>query len=132
MAYLKNFGTEGVSFDGTTMTGIIAGTVLGNVGNTGDSEGAHLDWNTYENGKAPPVNPLKSKLYGEYLSTKITATADALYLSGMETKSIFDNMDKIMEYYKATKEQSFLDDLYQYQIKPIIESVYSNNRGLRL
>lgn len=112
MAYLKNFGTEGVSFDGTTMTGIIAGTVLGNVGNTGDSEGAHLDWNIYEriDGKMERVFPTQSTLFGSYLRTEITATTEALYLSGMTKKSIADNISKIEEYYKATKDRSFLMD----------------------
>lgn len=107
MSFLKNFGTAGVSFDGKQLNGLIAGTVLGNVGNTGYSMGDHLDWNTYQNGSVRPTNPLKSTLYGSYLSNNITANLEARYLSGLTNNSIKDNEQQFKDYYYATRDTDF-------------------------
>ena len=77
MDYLKAFGTKGVTATERGLTNIQAGMVIGQVGNTGYSLGAHLDWRIFSDGQR--IDPLKSNYYGQYLSnTHVTRTARLL------------------------------------------------------
>ncbi|AHC14394.1 hypothetical protein [Salinispira pacifica] len=114
MSFLQNFGTEGVNFDGNALSGLIAGTVLGNVGNTGYSDGAHLDWNTLEYSSDlagfDPNSPLDSTLYGDYLRNDITVqSAFARYRSGGEgtPETVLDyasNLNNYRNYFEETND----------------------------
>ncbi len=117
MSFLKNFGTEGVTFDGQTLHGLAAGTIIGKVGNTGTSFGAHLDWNMYRAtldeynllGKLKYASPLEDTLFGDYLKHRITRTVDARYLSGLSGKpeTVLDNPSNrasLKKYFNTTRD----------------------------
>ena len=87
MGYLKAFGTKGVTAAERGLTNIPAGMVIGQVGNTGNSLGAHLDWRIFPgNNLKIPVNPLKNDFYKQYLSST-RATYTARMLSNLQGKT---------------------------------------------
>lgn len=115
--FYKDF-TNRVSIDSQgNLDGIKKGTVLGNVGNTGNrSNGEHLDWivqETNSKGKKENISPLSSNLFGDYLATS-TRTYEATTITGLpfdyDMKSE-DAYDKVKSYYNwaYTKEKSELD-----------------------
>lgn len=89
--FISAFATEGVNLDGSTLEGLPAGIAIGNVGNTGYSDGAHLDWRTYEgqaSGGLSNVSPLDSMVYGDYLNNQVASTAYAEQLSNLPYNSM--------------------------------------------
>ncbi|AEJ19217.1 M23 family metallopeptidase [Gracilinema caldarium] len=117
MSFLKNFGTEGITFDGQTLHGLTAGTIIGKVGNTGTSFGAHLDWNMYRAtldeynllGKLKYASPLEDTLFGDYLKHHITTTVEARYLSGLsgDPQTVLDNPSNrasLKKYFDTTRD----------------------------
>ena len=87
MDYLKAFGTKGVTAAERGLTNMPAGMVIGQVGNTGNSLGAHLDWRIFPgNNLKKSVNPLENNFYKQYLSST-RATYTVRMLSNLQGKT---------------------------------------------
>ena len=114
MDYLAAFGTQGVTATGGGLTGLPAGMVIGQVGETGYSFGEHLDWRTFQDNELIP--PTQSELYGDYLSSA-PATFEAQMLSNLpgntpeQSWRMPETWDRIDEYWRTTRDVDWLWDL---------------------